>query len=70
MQNNVSNDSTKIQLSQPILGINAHKTKKDLRWNSVSNTFEWIHQFCVTDPDKRSHALNKVNSELGSYILG
>ena len=47
-------------------------TKPKRIWDGIlsPNTFEWIHQFFVTDPDKRSHALNKVNSELGSYILG
>ena len=35
-QNNVSNYSTEIQVSQPVLiRTNAYKAKKDLMWNSV-----------------------------------
>ena len=34
-QNKVSNNSTEIQVSQPVLRTNAYKAKKDLMWNSV-----------------------------------
>ena len=33
-QNNVSKNSTEIQVSQPILRTNAYKAEKDLTWNS------------------------------------
>ena len=38
-QKNVKNDSTYIQLSQPVLKTDAHKAEKDLRWDSVALHF-------------------------------
>ena len=47
-----------------LLGINANRAEKDLKWNSFPYTFEQIPQICVTDPNNMSPTVNKGNSEI------
>ena len=63
-QNNVKNDCTYVQLSQPILQTDAHKAEKDLRWNSVSLHLGTDSSVWVTDPNNRIRTVNKVISEI------